>query len=142
MILRRIARPMMAAVFVSGGLDTLRNPEPRVETAAPVIDKAVEQVHDKIPDQAPTDPELLVKVNAIAQISAGIALALGRFPRLASLVLVGSLVPTTVAGHRFWEMEEPADRAAQRTHFLKNVGLVGGLLIASADTHGKSSGSP
>src|SRR3954467_3789660 len=136
MILRRIARPMLAAVFVSGGLDTLRNPKPRVETAAPVIDKAVEQVKgaveqvkeklpqqvkDKVPQQVPTDPELLVKVNAAAQIGAGIALGLGRFPRLSALVLAASLAPTTMAGHRFWEEDESADRAAQRTHFLKNL---------------------
>jgi putative oxidoreductase len=154
MILRRIARPMLAAVFVSGGLDTLRNPKPRVETAAPVIDKAVEQVKgaveqvkeklpqqvkDKVPQQVPSDPELLVKVNAAAQIGAGIALGLGRFPRLSALVLAASLAPTTMAGHRFWEEDESADRAAQRTHFLKNLGLVGGLLIAAADTHGKPS---
>jgi len=138
MILRRIARPMLAAVFVSGGLDTLRNPKPRVETAAPVIDKAVEQVKDKVPAQVPTDPELLVKANAAAQVAAGIAFGLGRFPRLSALVLAASLVPTTVAGHRFWEHDD-ADRVAQRTHFLKNVGLLGGLLIATADTHGKPS---
>jgi putative oxidoreductase len=139
MILRRIARPMLAAVFVSGGLDTLRNPKPRVETAAPVIDKAVDQVKDKVPPQVPTDPELLVKVNAAAQIGAGIALGLGRLPRLSALVLAASLAPTTLAGHRFWEQDDSADRAAQRIHFLKNVGLLGGLLIAAADTHGKPS---
>lgn len=139
MILRRVARPLLAAVFVSGGLDTLRNPKSRVDTAAPVIDKAVGQVKEKLPSQVPTDPELLVKVNAAAQVGAGIALGLGRFPRLAAFVLAGSLVPTTVAGHRFWEKEDSADRAAQRIHFLKNMGLLGGLLIASADTHGKPS---
>jgi uncharacterized membrane protein YphA (DoxX/SURF4 family) len=139
MILRRIARPMLAAVFVSGGLDTLRNPKPRVETAAPIIDKAVEQVKDKVPPQVPTDPEVLVKVNAAAQVAAGVALGLGKFPRLSAFVLAASLAPTTVAGHRFWEHDDTADRAAHRTHFLKNLGLIGGLLIAAADTHGKPS---
>jgi putative oxidoreductase len=139
MILRRIARPMLAAVFVSGGLDTLRNPKPRVDTAAPVIDRAVERMKDKVPAKVPTDPELLVKVNAAAQVAAGIALGLGRFPRLSALVLATSLAPTTVAGHRFWEQDDSADRAAHRIHFLKNVGLLGGLLIAAADTHGKPS---
>jgi putative oxidoreductase len=128
MILRRIARPMMAAVFVSGGIDTLRNPKPRVDTAAPVIEKTGQ-----------TDPELLVKVNAVAQVAAGTALGLGKLPRLSALVLAGSLAPTTVVGHRFWEKDNAADRGAQRTHFLKNVGLLGGLLIAAADTHGKPS---
>jgi putative oxidoreductase len=139
MILRRIARPMLAAVFVTSGLDTLRNPGPAVDTAAPAIDKAVEQVKDKVPAQVPTDPELLVKVNAVAQVGAGIALALGKFPRLSALVLAASLAPTTAAAHRFWEHEDSMDRTAQRIHFLKNVGLLGGLLIAAADTHGKPS---
>jgi putative oxidoreductase len=139
MILRRIARPMLAAVFVSGGLDTLRNPKPRVDTAAPVVEKATEQLKDKLPSQIPTDPELLVKVNAAAQVGAGIAFGLGRFPRLSAFVLASSLAPTTAAGHRFWEEEKTADRAAQRIHFLKNLGLLGGLLIAAADTHGKPS---
>jgi uncharacterized membrane protein YphA (DoxX/SURF4 family) len=139
MILRRIARPMLAAVFVSGGIDTLRNPKPRVDTAAPVVEKAAEQLKDKIPPQIPTDPALLVQLNAAAQVGAGIAFGLGRFPRLSAFVLASSLAPTTAAGHRFWEEENPTDRAAQRTHFLKNLGLLGGLLIAAADTHGKPS---
>jgi putative oxidoreductase len=136
MILRRIARPMLAAVFVSGGVETLRNPKPRVETAAPIVEKAGEKVGDQSP--VPMDPELLVKVNAVAQVAAGTALGLGKFPRLSALVLAASLAPTTVVGHRFWE-KDGADRGAQRTHFLKNVGLLGGLLIAASDTHGKPS---
>jgi uncharacterized membrane protein YphA (DoxX/SURF4 family) len=139
MILRRIARPMLAAVFVSGGIDALRNPKPRMEAAEPVLEKTVNQVKDKIPDQVPTDTESLVKLNAAAQIVAGIALALGRFPRLSALVLASTLVPTTAAGHRFWEHEDPQERAEQQKHFLKNVGLMGGVLLASADTHGKPS---
>ena len=151
MILRRIARPMLAAVFVSGGIDTLRNPTPRVETADPVVGKATDQVLDKIPDQAldkvpdkviekvPTDTESLVKLNAAAQIGAGLALALGKLPRLSALVLASSVVPTTLAGHRFWEKEDPQERTQQQIHFFKNVGLLGGLLLAAADTHGKPS---
>jgi uncharacterized membrane protein YphA (DoxX/SURF4 family) len=139
MILRRIARPMLAAVFVSGGIDALRNPKPRMQAAEPVLDKTVNQVKDKLPDQVPTDAESLVKFNAIAQIAAGVALGLGRFPRLSALVLAGSLIPTTAAGHRFWEKDDPQERAEQQKHFLKNVGLMGGVLLASADTHGKPS---
>ena len=151
MILRRIARPMLAAVFVSGGIETLRNPTPRVEAADPVVGKAADQVIDKVPEQVldkipdkvvdkvPTDTETLVKINAGAQIGAGIALALGKFPRLSALILAGSVVPTTVAGHRFWEKDDPKERAQQKTQFFKNMGLLGGLLLATADTHGKPS---
>jgi uncharacterized membrane protein YphA (DoxX/SURF4 family) len=40
-------------------------------------------------------------------------------------------VPTTLAGHRFWE-EESAARSGQRLQFLKNLGLIGGLLLVIA----------
>lgn len=151
MILRRIARPMLAAVFVSGGIETLRNPAPRVEAADPIVSKAADQVIDKIPEQAldkvpdkvidkvPTDTESLVKINAVAQIGAGVLLALGKSPRLSALVLAVSSLPTTLAGHRFWEKDDPKERAQQQVHFFKNLGLLGGLLIAAADTHGKPS---
>ena len=137
--MRRIARPLLAAVFVSGGIDSLRHPKPPMQAAEPVLDKAREQVKDKLPDSMPTDTESLVKLDAVIKIGAGVALALGKFPRLAPLLLAGTLVPTTAAGHRFWEQEDPQERAAQRIHFFKNLGLLGGLMIAAGDTHGKPS---
>jgi putative oxidoreductase len=139
MILRRIARPMLAAVFVSGGVQALRDPKPHMQAAQPVLDKTVGQMGERLPDQLPTDAETLVKADAVIKVGAGLALAFNRFPRLASLLLAGSLVPTTAARYRFWEQEDPKVRAEQQTHFMQNVGLLGGLLIASADTHGKPS---
>ena len=135
MIARRIARPLLAASFVWGGIATLRNPGPQVAKAEPVAPA----VADKVPLPLPTDTEQLVKINAIAQIVAGLFLAIGRLPRLAALVLAASIVPTTAAGHRFWEIDEPAQRAQQQIHFLKNAGLLGGLLLAALDTEGRPS---
>lgn len=139
MLIRRIARPMLAAVFVAGGVDALRNPAPRVKAAAPLVAKGEQALPNDITDNVPTDPDTLVKINAAVQIGGGLLLASGRMPRLASLALAGSIVPTTLAGHAFWEETEPAAKAAQRTQFLKNVGLLGGLLIAAVDTEGKPS---
>lgn len=139
MIMRRIARPMLAAIFVSGGIEQLRNPKPPMQAAEPVLDKTVGKVEDKLPDEIPTDTETLVKIDGMVKIGAGLALALNKFPRLAALLLAGSLIPTTAAGHRFWESEDPQERAAQQTHFFKNMGLLGGLMIAAGDTHGKPS---
>ena len=64
MILRRIARPLLAAAFVAGGVDALRNPKPRIQAAEPLLDKVPDQVHEKLPDGVPTDPESLVKLDA------------------------------------------------------------------------------
>lgn len=135
MILRRLARPMIAALFVSSGIDTLRNPEPRVRTAKPLIDKAAGMA----PESVPTDPETLVKVNAGVHVGAGLTLALGKFPRLSAATLAASMVPTTLAGHAFWEHDDEASRKNHQTQFLKNVSVLGGLLIAAADTGGKPS---
>jgi putative oxidoreductase len=139
MILRRLARPLLASVFVAGGLDTLRDPESRVKLAQPALDKFVEQAGDKLPSVVPADPVTLVKLDAAIKVVAGAALALGKFPRLSALLLAVSLLPTTFAGHPFWRYEDPSERAAHRTHFLKNLSLLGGLLLASADTAGKPS---
>ena len=128
---RRIARPLLAATFVSGGLDSYRHPATKTAGAAPII--------ARIPPQLglPTDPETLVRINGAAMAGAGALLALGRFPRLAALILAGSIVPTTLARHRFWEVKDPAARKQQQLHFTKNLGLLGGALLAAVDTDGQ-----
>lgn len=133
---------MLAALFIQGGINALRAPQGHVQAAKPVLDAAAPAV-DKIVEVAPIDhrpdDEMLVRIDAGVKIVAGSMLALGRFPRLASTALAASLIPTTLAGHRFWEETDEAKKAEQQIHFLKNVGLLGGLLIAAADTHGKPS---
>ncbi len=70
--------------------------------------------------------------------SAALALATNRMPRISSAVLAATLVPTTAAGHRFWEEKEPATKKAmQRVQFFKNASIMGGLLLAAVDTEGK-----
>jgi len=79
-----------------------------------------------------------IKINAAVQVGAGLLLATGRMPRLASTALAASLVPTTLAGHRFWEAEGQ-DRQVQQVQFAKNVGLLGGLILAAVDKEGAPS---
>jgi putative oxidoreductase len=136
MLVRRLARPLLAAVFIWGGIDTLRHPEGRVRSARPFLEANVEKVKGSLPAQVPTDPETLVRLDAAVKVGAGVALALGRFPRLSALLLAGSLVPTTLAAHSFWEQEDAAARTQHQTHFLKNAGLLGGLLLTAADRPG------
>jgi putative oxidoreductase len=131
-ITRRIARPMLSAMFVAGGVDAVRNPDPKAPTAEIVTEPLVEPLG--LPDDAAT----LVRINGGVQIGAGLMLATGRLPRLAAAILAVSLVPTTLAGHRFWEADGDA-RASQRVHFLKNVSMLGGLILAATDTEGRPS---
>ena len=139
MLVRRIARPLLASSFIYGGIDTLRNPQSRVPGAQPVVDTITRTADAQLPVQVPRDVEQWVKIDAGIKVGAGALLALGKFPRLASLALAGSIVPTTLAGHRFWEHEDPEERFGQLSNLLKNAGLLGGLLIAAVDTEGRPS---
>lgn len=130
-LVRRVARPMLAAMFVVGGLDQLKHPGRKSETARPLVEKLAPRVG------LPDDTELLVRANGVAMVGAGTLLALGRLPRLSSAVLAATLVPTTLAAHAYWEKQDPAEREKQKVQFLKNLGLLGGLLLAAVDTEGK-----
>jgi uncharacterized membrane protein YphA (DoxX/SURF4 family) len=135
-ISRLLARPMLASMFIVGGLDSVRNAEQKAGAAQPVTDKVVPFLQRAVP-QLPSDPATLVRLNGAAQVAAGIALAAGKAPRISATVLAATLIPTTAAGHRFWEREDPAERAQQRVHFFKNVSMLGGLIIAAGDTEGQ-----
>jgi putative oxidoreductase len=135
-ISRLIARPMLASMFIAGGLDSVRNAEQKAAAAQPVTDRLVPLLQRVVP-QLPSDPATLVRINGAAQLAAGIALAAGKAPRISATVLAATLIPTTAAGHRYWEREDPAERAQQRVHFFKNVSMLGGLIIAAGDTEGQ-----
>ncbi|MCK5752954.1 MAG: DoxX family protein, partial [Mycobacterium sp.] len=139
MLIRRIARPMLASVFVASGVTALRHPEQFADTARPFVKKSQDTLPDDITDPLPDDAETWVRVNAAVQVGGGVLLATGKIPRIAALALAGSLVPTTVAGHDFWNESDPEARNAALIHFLKNVSLLGGLLITAVDTEGKPS---
>ncbi len=71
-------------------------------------------------------------LNGGAMVVAGVALAAGVTPRLSAAVLAGLLVPTTLAGHAFWNESDPGPRAQQRIQFFKNLCMLGGLLEIAA----------
>ena len=137
-LVRLVARPMMASMFVVGGVNALKNTDAMAIKAKKVTDRVVPLAQRALPAAPiPTDPATLVKINALTQISAAAALATGKSPRLTSAVLAASLVPTTISGHPFWEESDPQAKTAQRVQFFKNVSMFGGLLLAVADTEGK-----
>jgi putative oxidoreductase len=117
--LRAVGRAALAAMFVTGGADALLDPEPRAPRAAEL--------------GVPLEPELAVRVNGATMLVAGFALGAGVLPKVAAAALAGTLVPTTLAGHPYWRVDDPAARRQQRIHFFKNVGLFGGALLVLAE---------
>ena len=137
-VIRLIARPMLASMFVVGGINSLKNAKAMAPAAQPVADRFVPVAQKAVP-QAPIPPDAatLVRINGAVHLAAGLALATGRAPRLSSTLLAASLVPTTLAGHRFWEESDEGTKGNQKVHFFKNVSMMGGLLLAGVDTEGK-----
>ncbi|HEY6667504.1 MAG TPA: DoxX family membrane protein [Propionibacteriaceae bacterium] len=142
-LLRAIPRTMLASYFVAAGIRAIRDPESLVPAAEPLVDRVVPLLKEYTPEQVagyvPENTVTLVRLNGIAEVLGGAALATGKGRRLGALLLAGSLIPSTIAKHPFWTVQDPEARAQDRSHFLKNVSLLGGVLLAAQDTEGKPS---
>ncbi|GAA3433718.1 DoxX family protein [Kutzneria kofuensis] len=123
-MLKVLARPMLSAVFMTSAWETLKDPAPLAKHAEPMIERYRKLLPDWVPEWVPTDAKTLVRVDAGVKLGCSVLLAAGRMPKLAAFVLAADLVPTTLVGHRIWESGDPEER----THFLKNVAVLGGLL--------------
>jgi len=126
--LRPAARALTGSTYALLGFDALRAPGGRVDQATDVL-----AALRKWGVPLPADDEVVVRANAAVMVAAGTTLALGRFPRLSALALAGSLIPTTLAGHAYWKVEDPAARKVQQIQFHKNLAMLGGLLLAVID---------
>lgn len=82
---------------------------------------------------------MFARINAAVQVGAGVLLASGKLPRVASAALAGTVIPGRIGAHMFWSETDPAVKAQKRRDFLTDLSLLGGLLIASADTAGQPS---
>jgi 3-phosphoshikimate 1-carboxyvinyltransferase len=70
-ITRLLARPMLASIFVVGGINAIRNTEGHAAKAKPVTDRIVPLAQRAAPGAPiPTDAATLVRINAGAQILA------------------------------------------------------------------------
>lgn len=139
MIVRTIARPLLASAFVASGAQLLRAPAPAVDTVQPLIDSGRDALPDQVAGAVPANAATAMRIAGAVQIGGGVLLATGRVPRLASGILAATLVPVTVYDGAFWTETDPVRREARKVGLVKNVGLLGGVLIASADTAGEPS---
>lgn len=125
--LRPAARLLTGSTYAVLGYNVLREPGRDVEEAATLM----AAIRKKVP--LPAGDEQLVKVNGAIQATCGVLLALGTVQRLSALVLAGSMIPTTLAAHSFWTVEDPVVRKQQQVQFHKNMAMIGGLLFAVLD---------
>lgn len=67
----------------------------------------------------------------VLEIGGGLSLILGFKARWGALALIVFTIPATVLFHNFWAMEG-ADAFINRIMFMKNLAMIGGLLIVMA----------
>jgi putative oxidoreductase len=75
---------------------------------------------------------LLIRITCVESMAGGVLIALGLWPDLGALLVLGFLVPVTLTMHRFWDLEPGLPRKQKRDVFLSNTGLAGGALLLFA----------
>lgn len=111
-----LARLLIAAVFIPAGLMKIPGFD---ATAAYMAAKGL-----------PLVPLLLV-LTILIEAGGGLMILLGWRAREAALVLFLFLIPVTVIFHGFWNLEDAA-RMEQQRAFMKNIGIMGGVLLIAA----------
>ena len=137
-MIRKLARPMLASVFVWDGVDTLRNTSEHVTDTESVLKRLRKVLPREYAGYLPNDPELVTRALGGAKTAAGTSLALGKAPRTSAAVLALTHVPNLV-GNSFWSADSKEEKETQRTNFVTNTALLGALAIVTQDTEGKPS---
>lgn len=76
-------------------------------------------------------PQVLLVITIILELGGGILLAIGYKTRWVALAFALWLIPTTFIFHAFWGIDA-AQVQAQQTQFLKNLSILGGMLMVYA----------
>lgn len=74
-------------------------------------------------------PDLLLVLTIIIELGGGLMLLFGWRAREAALVIALFLIPVTVIFHGFWAIEDPELHGKEQITFMKNLAIMGGLLM-------------
>jgi putative oxidoreductase len=74
-------------------------------------------------------PAIAQGTSGLMLLLGGLSIASGIYPVVGIALLVAFLVPVSLMMHNFWKLRDPQARMADRVNFLKNVALLGALLM-------------
>lgn len=74
-------------------------------------------------------PEAAVAGSGVLLVLGGLSMLLGAYPLIGIILLIIFLLGASFQMHAFWKISDPQARAAEQTHFLKNMALLGALLM-------------
>jgi uncharacterized membrane protein YphA (DoxX/SURF4 family) len=133
---RAVAHALLGSIFVVSGAQALLNPGRYARRAAPVTERLAPKLAE-IDERIPNSTTSLIRINGAVQLGGGLLLTTSTAVRPAAALLAGSLIPATFIGHPFWSVKGRVAKQVEAVHFAKNLGLLGGLLLAAVDTQGK-----
>lgn len=135
-MIRTIARPMLASVFVWNGVETLREPQKHLASTEALLSSLRKALPAEYRDALPKNPQLVTQGLAGAKVISAVLFGLGKMPRLSATVLsltqLVSLLENTPLGRGDNKSQEEA-----RTGLLTDTALLGALAIIAQDTEGK-----
>ncbi|MBL9018762.1 MAG: DoxX family protein [Myxococcales bacterium] len=108
-----IGRIFLAGIFVVSGIAKLTD---TAGTAGYMTAQGIPYAH------------ALAIFAGLCEIAGGLAIAFGFLSRLAAIGLFLFLIPTTLVFHNFWALDG-AEAQLQMVSFLKNLAIMGGLLL-------------
>lgn len=108
-----VGRLMFAAMFIMSGVNHLTKRTFMSEYARAM----------NVPAAMAT-----VVVSGVMILVGGAMVAVGAWGDLGALLLAMFLVPTAIAMHGFWRLDDAQARTEQQMHFMKNMTLAGGAL--------------
>jgi putative oxidoreductase len=83
-------------------------------------------------------PEVLAVLTVAIELGAGLLIVVGWKARWAAFLLFLFIIPVSLVYHNFWTMEG-AQAAMNKIQFMKNVSIMGGMLLAAAFGPGRYS---
>jgi putative oxidoreductase len=118
-----IGRILLAAIFVWSGFGKIGG---------------FEGLAGQIASKGFPAAQAFAAVTIAIEIGAGLMLAVGWKARWAALLLAVFTVIVTIFFHNFWAVPD-AQKMMQQIHFMKNLAVIGGLLMVTAFGPGRLS---
>jgi putative oxidoreductase len=109
-----LGRLLMGSYFFVFGLQKISNYQPMTEY----------MLSHNVPATA-----FLLPFTIFLQVVAGLAIIIGFKGKIAAFILAGLTLVISIYMHDFWSMAESVQRGHETQNFIKNMGIMAGLLM-------------